>query len=273
MKGNATSATVWLWLTAPIAVLVTIAAGSELLVDGLFRGDETNYFVAQAIGQDYVTLAVALPILVVSAVLANRGSERARLIWLGVLTYLVYTYAIYAFEVQFNSLFLVYVALLGCSLYALIGGLATTDFIGLRARFTQRTPAKAVSAFLGVVAVLFYFSWLSEIVPALLTGDIPRSVTDNGTPTNGVHVLDLAWMLPAMLLTAVWLWRKRAIGYALAGALLTFLPLLALAIISKVVVMARYEQTVSVGPAGVFGIISAVSLGMLIWYLRGLKEK
>jgi hypothetical protein len=71
MNENATRATVWLWLTAPIAVLVAIAAGSELLVDGLFRRDETN-FVAQAIGQDYVTLAVALPILVVSAVLANR---------------------------------------------------------------------------------------------------------------------------------------------------------------------------------------------------------
>ena len=34
------STMIWLWLTAPIAVLLAIAAGSELLVDGLFRGDE-----------------------------------------------------------------------------------------------------------------------------------------------------------------------------------------------------------------------------------------
>jgi hypothetical protein len=32
-------------------------------------------------------------------------------------------------------------------------------------------------------------------------------------------VVDMAWILPGMLLTAVWLWRKQAIGYALAGAL------------------------------------------------------
>ena len=50
---------------------------------------------------------------------------RAQLIWLGVLVYLIYTYVTYAFVVRFNPLFLVYVALLGCSLYALIGGLAT----------------------------------------------------------------------------------------------------------------------------------------------------
>jgi hypothetical protein len=126
---------------------------------------------------------------------------------------------------------------------------------------------RAASVFLAVVATLFYLSWLSEVVPALLAGDVPQSVTDNGTPTNGVHVLDLAWMLPAMVLTAVWLWRKRAIGYVLAGALLTFMPLLVLAIPSIIVFMARYNQSVSAGQAGIFGILGAISLGMLIWYL------
>src|SRR3712207_9245191 len=80
------STTIWLWLTAPIAVLLAIAAGSELLVDGLFRGDELN-LVAQAVGQDYVTLVVALPVLVASAILAGRGSGRARLVSLGALAY------------------------------------------------------------------------------------------------------------------------------------------------------------------------------------------
>jgi hypothetical protein len=127
-SGGKAHETVWLWLTAPIAALLAVAAVSELLVEGLLRG--TPYFLAQAVGQDVVTLAVALPALVAGAVLARLGSERGRLVWLGVLVYLVYTYAIYAFQVRFNALFLVYVALLGCSLYALIGGLATTDFGG-----------------------------------------------------------------------------------------------------------------------------------------------
>ena len=96
---RATLSTIWLWLTAPIAVLLAIAAGSELLFDSVFRGDATN-FVAQAIGQDYVTLVVVLPVLVISAILTSRGSERARLVWLGALAYVLYTYVIYAFHVR-----------------------------------------------------------------------------------------------------------------------------------------------------------------------------
>jgi hypothetical protein len=270
-KGITIRPSVWLWLTLPIAVLLAVATGSELLIDGLFRGD-SPYFVAQAIGQDVVTLGVALPALVTGAVLASHGSERALLVWLGVLIYLVYTYAMYAFQVRFNALFLIYVALLGFSLYALIGGLATTDFARIKARFTHRTPVRTVSIFLAVIAVLFYISWLGEIVPALLAGGVPQSVADNGTPTNGVHVLDMAWMLPAIALTAIWLWRQLAIGYALAGSLLTFMCVLLLAIIAMMVSMSTHGQPVALGMAAVFGVVSAASPGMLVWYLKGLAK-
>jgi hypothetical protein len=133
-------------------------------------------------------------------------------------------------------------------------------------RFTQRTPVKVASAFLAVVAILFYLVWLSEALPAVLVGEVPQSVVEDGTPTNVVHVIDMAWLLPGMLLTAAWLWRKRAIGYALAGALLTLLALLVLAIVAMAIV------EMSLYAAAVFGILSTISLGMLVWYLRGLKE-
>jgi hypothetical protein len=271
MKEHATRTTVWLWLTVPISLLLAIATVSELCFEGLLR--DRPYFVAQAIGQDIVTLGVALPALVVGAVLAGRGSGRARLVWLGVLIYLVYTYVIYAFQVRFNPLFLVYVALLGCSLYALIGGLATTDFGRIKARFAEKTPVRAVSVFLGILAFLFYFSWLGEVVPALVAGEVPQSVAENGTPTNGVHVLDMAWILPAAALTAVWLWRKRAPGYTLAGALLTFFSLLALAIMAMMISMSLNAQPAAPGMAVVFGVVAAASLVLMVWYLRGLKEE
>lgn len=192
---------VWLWLTIPIAALLTMASGGGLFISGLYR--DAPYFVAQAVGQDLISLAVVLPMLTISAILTSRGSRRAKLIWLGGLTYLVYTYVVAAFDVRFNSLFLVYVALLGCSLYALIGGMVTTNMSGIKACFTEKTPVKAISIYLAVLAVLFYFLWLSEVLPASLAGGIPKSVQDNGTPANAVHVLDMAWVLPAFLITSV----------------------------------------------------------------------
>jgi hypothetical protein len=260
----------WLWLTIPIAVLLAVAAGGGLFIKGLYR--DTPNLVAQAIGQDAITLVVALPTLVISAFLTSRGSQRARLVWLGGLIYMVYTYVGYAFAVRFNSLFLVYVALLGCSTYSLIGGLVATDWAGIKAGFTERTPVKAVSIYLAVIAVLFYFLWLSEAVPASLTGNRPQSLIDAGTPTNFVQVLDMAWFLPATAITAVSLWRKQSIGYTLAGAILTFVVLLTLAILSMVVFMVRAGQPAVIPQVMIYGVLLIVSIGMVIWYLKNLKS-
>jgi hypothetical protein len=270
MNGDIGRPNVWLWLTIPVAALLAMASGGGLLISGLYR--DVPYFAAQAVGQDLISFSVVLPLLIVSAVLTSRGSPGAKLIWLGGLTYLVYTYVIAAFDVRFNSLFLVYVALLGCSVYALIGGMVTTNMAQIKACFTQKAPAKAISIYLGVLAVLFYFLWLSEVVPALLRGEIPKSVQDNGTPTNSVHVLDMAWVLPALLITSVSLWRKRALGYTLAGVLLSYCVLLTLAILSMAVFMIRGGHLVAIAQLGIFGALFALSLGMLIWYMRGLKS-
>jgi hypothetical protein len=268
MKKSIRRSNGWLWLTLPIAVLLMIAAGGGVFIDGLYRNNP--YYTVQAVGQDFISLIVVLPTLILTAFLANRGSIGARLIWLGVLIYLVYTYVIAAFDNSFNSLFLVYVALLGCSLYALMGGLVTTDMVGVKASFTERTPVRTVSIYLAVLAVLFYVLWLSEIIPALVVGEVPQSIQNNGTPTNGVHVLDMAWILPAFGITAASLWHKKAFGYTLAGALLSYSVLLILAILSMVVVMVREGQPVVIPQAVIFGVLLAISLGMLVGYMKGL---
>lgn len=176
------------------------------------------------------------------------------------------------FDVRFNPLFLVYVALLGCSTYALIGGLITTDWEGFTAGFTERTPTKAVSIYLGMLASLFYLLWLSEAVPASLSGNPPQSLIDAGTPTNFVQVLDMAWLLPAIAITAISLWRKRSLGYTLAGALLTHFTLLTLAILSMVAFMVRAGQPVVIPQVVIYGVLFAVSIGMAIAYLKNLKS-
>jgi hypothetical protein len=257
-----------LWLTLPIAILLVLAAGGGVFISGLYR--DNPYFVAQAVGQDRMSLAVVLPTIVASAFLASRGSHRARLVWLGGLIYLVYTYVIAAFDNRYNALFLAYVALLGCSLYALIGGVVTSNLSAIMASFRKEASVKSVSIYLGVLAILFYLLWLSEIVPALVAGAIPQSILDNGTPTNGVHVLDMAWILPAFAITAVSLWRKQPLGYTLAGALLSYTVLLILAILSMVVSMSQGGQPVVVPQVVIFVTLLAVTLGMLASYLKGM---
>lgn len=105
-----------------------------------------------------------------------------------------------------------------------------------------------------------------------MAGEIPQSIRDNGTPTNAVHVLDMTWILPAFGIAAVSLWRKQALGYTLAGAILSYIVLLVLAILSMVVFMFRGGHAVVVPQVVIFGALFAISLGMLIWYMKGLKS-
>jgi hypothetical protein len=261
---------IWLWFTIPIAILLAAAAGGGLFIKGLYN--DSAYFAAQARGQDLISLVVVLPTLIISALFAHRRSPRGRLVWLGVMVYLVYSYVISAFVVKFNALFLVYVALLGCSLYALITGIITLDKDAIKACATEKTPVKVVSIYLAVLAILFYSLWLREVVPALVAGKIPQSILDNGTPTNAVHVLDMAWILPAFGITAGSLWRKQALGYTLAGALLAYVVFLISAILSMVVFMVKDGRPVLMVQAGIFGALFAISLGMLIFYMRGIKS-
>jgi len=96
----------WLWLSVPIATLAVVASLSGIFVDSVYAR-ETENFAAQGVGQEIANL-IAYPVLLLLA--WGRAEDRcAHLGWAGVLVYSVYSYAIYAFDVRFNGLFLVYV--------------------------------------------------------------------------------------------------------------------------------------------------------------------
>ncbi len=261
----------WLWLTFPLALLLVIVSATGLLIAEFYGGSED--WRIQTVAQDFVDLAVVLPVLVASAIYALRGSQRAWLIWLGALSYVVYTFVIYAFAVPYNRLFLVYVAVLGGALWALIGGLAATDWGAIKARFAPTTPVKIIGLFLLIPAVLFYLLWLMEELPAALSGQVPQSLKDLGLLTNPVHVLDLTMMLPAMLLAGIWLWRKQAPGYGLAALLLVNGMIQHLAIGTIMIFTLRSGGAGSAALAAAFFGFAALTLTALVWYLRGMQDR
>ncbi|HWI51209.1 MAG TPA: hypothetical protein VNT01_03590, partial [Symbiobacteriaceae bacterium] len=74
-----------LMLTEIIILLGAVASAGGLFWTGLYR--DSAYMVAQAVGQDLVTLGVAVPALIVTVVFVRRGSARATLAWMGLLSY------------------------------------------------------------------------------------------------------------------------------------------------------------------------------------------
>lgn len=124
-------------LSTLIAILAAVASAGGLWLKGLYRD---NQFVTSAWkGNDVVTLFVAVPMLIVALIIARRGSQRAQLVWLGVLDYMLYNYAFYLFAAKFNEFFLLYVALLGLCIWALIYGLTKLDAQAIRQGMRAQT--------------------------------------------------------------------------------------------------------------------------------------
>lgn len=135
-----TKTKVVLILSVFIAGFAALASASGLFLKGVYRD---NAFVTTTwLGNDAVTLFLAVPILLAAMVFGMRGSRMAALVWLGVLDYMLYNYAFYLFGAAFNVYFLVYAALLALSIFALIFGLVGLDVTALSRQFSEKTPVK-----------------------------------------------------------------------------------------------------------------------------------
>ena len=208
----------------------------------------------------------------VLATLALRGSLRAYLLWLGVVLFTVYNYVIYAFSVPFGPLFPLWVAVLGLCTYALIGGVVSADHDAIRAGYTASRPARVVAWVLIVAAGLFAVLWLSGDVPALLSGTTPPSVAAMGVPTNPVHVLDLAFFLPAAILTGAMVLQRVPLGYSLAPAFMVFLILSGVPILITPLVQHAIGQPAAWGvavPIGTFTVALTILLAWVTGSVRG----
>lgn len=258
-------------LTLPLVVLIAISSIIGIFFENIYSLEVPEY-AAQGVGQDIINLLVLVPTLLVTAVLIIKGSKIPLFVWLGALIYSVYSYIVYCFGVHFNALFLIYCGILGLSFYLLIGSLLSINFETIKNWFDDKTPVKMPVIFLCVVAVLFYFLWLSEIIPAIINGLVPESVTESGLITQPIHVLDIAIILPGLVISTVLLRRKKGLGYVLTPSLFVFIILMTLAIGGMVVIMNLKGFEADLSLTIIFSSIAIISSLILIGFLRHCKR-
>lgn len=210
-------------LSIMIGFLAFFASAGGLWLKGLYRD---NLFVTSVWrGNDIITLCLALPLLSVSMWFSGRGSRRARLVWMGVLDYMLYNYAFYLFGARFNAFFLVYVALAGLSLFALIFGLIDMDAAGLVPLAKPRMPVKTIAGYMVFVAAGLSLIYIAQSAGFIFNGTVPAIVTKSEHSTSVVFALDLILLVPVLALAALWLLRKKPWGYALTGISMVKCPL------------------------------------------------
>ncbi|MGZ5404036.1 MAG: hypothetical protein ACXWDL_05260 [Nocardioides sp.] len=204
-------------LAVVTAAVALVAAGWTFADPGLLHGPPAMQGSAR--GTALVLGAVAVPVLLGSVWRTRQGSAPELVLWAGALLYVVYNAILFLFLTPFNAAFLVYVALLGCALWA-VGHLAASPQLWqLGERVAARAPVRGLAVYVWVVAALNALAWLAMIIPSLTTYPAPM-LEGTGVQTNAIYVQDLAIWLPLAAVAALWLRRREARGAVVIGALL-----------------------------------------------------
>jgi hypothetical protein len=193
------------------ALLTILSSAAGLLIGGFYEPvKETTLLLVGSYAQDAVAIVVAL--LLLGAVRhAWRGSVRAVLLWAGCLGYFIYGYLLYTFDAAYTPLFPAYVAILGLSIFSLAGLLGGLDSQAIARRVSGGVPARALALVLAVPAAMVP-PWIAFLIQGTMAGE-PAGI-------NSVLVIDLSFVIPASLLSAYLLWRRRAWGFVFAGPML-----------------------------------------------------
>lgn len=205
-------------LSAVIAAIMVVASAAGLLVDGLYRDGP---WAREALrGGDFVTLVLAAPLLIASLILSMRGSRRAQPVWLAMLGYSVYNYAYYVFGAKFNDIFLLHIALLSMSIFALACALPNLDIAAIAARLRTTRVARWVGGFLVLVGAAQGGLWIFLVLRFALTGELLEDI-----PVSGQHLvfaLDLSLLAPTLVLAGVLLYQRTSMGFVLGTAVSVF---------------------------------------------------
>jgi hypothetical protein len=257
------------WSSALVAV-AAVTAGIGAFHPDVFR--DPAWTTGNAQGTELVILLVALPTVVISMMLAARGSLRARITWLGALSYILYNSAFFAYGIHFNSLFLLYAATLSLAVWSIVALLRATAVRSLRAHVAPHAPVRVLASYLAVSTALFALVWLKDVVPAILGNRAPAGLTDTGMITNPVQMTDFAFAFPLTVLAAVWLWQRRAWGYVLAGMYLVYGVIEAISVATDQTFGHLRDGSHSIAVVPAFAVLALIELVPAVVFLRSLRR-
>lgn len=202
-------------LAATLAALMLVQSVLGLFFQEQYR--DVEWIKATWFGNDWVTLTVGVPVLLVGLILTARRSVVGLLLWLGMVGYAAYNYAYYLLGAALNVFFPLYVVALVLSVLTLILALSRVDVHDVAGAFRPTTPVRIIGGYLAFLGIGLASVWIG-IWSAYVFAGRPTPVEPEAFKL--VAALDLSIMVPVLALAGFLLWRRKAWGYivgAIAG--------------------------------------------------------
>jgi len=250
-------------LTSLLILITFIVSLYSILNMRIYRTFVPDTLFSRTLSQDVVSLVVSILLLIVLVKLRN-SSEKIYLVWIALIGYLLYAYGIYAFDRLYTMFFLCYIAIFSLSLFSLIIFFSSIDldyFIEIR---TEHIPQKSIAVFLLLLAILFIFSWMKIIIPAMI-----YHVQPDG---NSIFVFDLSFFIPLLILTAVKLFQNKKLGYLLSGILLMKMGFLGFSVLLGALISPYFGLPFSIFEVVLYAILGIGSFVFAIIYINALRS-
>lgn len=223
----------------------TSIRGQEITISGkgLYQNMSADVAI-QGIAQDYLTLFLAIPLLIIFGFL-NNNSLKLKVFLAGLTAYFLVTYFFYLCMGMYNECFLLYVIIAGTSFFGFIMQIQELQKTNTNTWFGNKRPAFA-GWFLIANAILIGAMWLSVVLPPMMDGSLYPVSLEHYT-TLIVQGLDLAILLPASMVSGVLFLQRKSSGYLFTPVYLVFLSFMMLALTAKITGMGL--QGVNIVPA------------------------
>jgi hypothetical protein len=242
-----------------VVVLAAMAAVAGFVTNVYWDSPE---MIRQAHAAD-ISILVAVPLLALGLWSARRAVFAGRVVALGVLGFLVYTYALYAFDVRVTILTPLHIAIIGLATWSLF---LVVPALGLEPPVTNvgtRLPRRATGGLSLLLASFFALMWVGQMAGAIRSGQLPPEVVELNVPTNIVWTLDLAFALPILVVAGFWLLRARPWGPALAVGWFVFGALTALEILAIFAYDGAAGKPLEAPVVGLFAVMLAVQTALV----------
>ncbi len=253
-----------------ISILVFISCIISITNNQIYQ--DGAWANAQWLGQDVVSLLIGFPLLFISQILVNKQNIKWKLIRSGALLYFSYTYAFYMFAAKLSFLYLFHLPIFGLSVVGFI--ISLMELFSEKWQLSNRKNhiEKFIISYLLLISVMLIFLWLSDIISHL---SIPghQSDTPNGEAPLIIYSLDLALIIPLMLVSAIGFWMKKQFAYLLSAIILVKTSTLGFALMSMSLSMYLQDLKPEVFLIILWSVIGLIGSVLSIIYLHQLEIK
>jgi hypothetical protein len=243
-----------------LTVIMALQALLGLAFQSAYR--DAAWIKAAWFGNDWVTLAVAVPALAFSMALTRRGSTRGSLLGIGIAAYGVYNYAYYLLGAALNAFFPGYVLAFVLSIATLMAALSRFD-LQLVAAISPRSPSvRVIGGFFVFVGSGLSAAWLAmwamHVFAAKPTPIAPEAF-------RLVAALDMAILVPPLLFGGILLSKFRPWGVVISAAagVQSSSYLIVLTVNSAVAVHRGFAEASRELP--IWGTLAFLTAAMTLW--------